>query len=98
MDAPIKEEDPSTTDEASSSIVGHGKPLPFVWDSCSKEPLRSRVSTKQQAVDDAFRHAKSICSTISSALADKESETFKELYDQEIVALMDEIRKSDRAA
>lgn len=93
MDVPIKEEEPSTAEAISSNVVGHGKSLPYAWDSCSKELLRSRIFIKQQAVEDAFDRAKFICEAISSALEDKESETFKELFDEEIAAWMDEIRK-----
>lgn len=98
MDVPIKEEEPSTADEASSNVVSHGKPLPFAWDSCSKELFRSRVSIKQQAVDDAYRHAKFIRQAISTVWDDEGSEAFKELFDENIVAWMDETHKSNHIA
>ena len=97
MDVPIKEEAPSAAEANSRDIVTTppGKYLPFAWDSCSKDPLRSRISIKQQAVEDAFHHAKFICHSIVSALKDEKPEAFKELFDQEIVGWVDEICKSN---
>ncbi|EGO54039.1 hypothetical protein NEUTE1DRAFT_103513 [Neurospora tetrasperma FGSC 2508] len=99
MDVPIKEEAPSAAEANPRDIVTTppGKYLPFAWDSCSKDPLRSRISIKQQAVEDAFHHAKFICHSIVSALKDEKPETFKELFDQEIVAWMDEICQLEEA-
>ncbi|EAA31121.2 hypothetical protein GE21DRAFT_8688 [Neurospora crassa] len=99
MDVPIKEEAPSAAEANSRDIVTTppGKYLPFAWDSCSKDPLRSRISIKQQAVEDAFHHAKFICHSIVSALKDEKPEAFKELFDQEIVGWVDEICQLEEA-
>ncbi|KAK3953714.1 hypothetical protein QBC32DRAFT_234080 [Pseudoneurospora amorphoporcata] len=97
MDIPIKTEELSTAEEmsvvsdTSQTSSRNGKLLPFARDSCPREVLRSRVLVKQQAVEDAFGHAKTISESISLALVDKESESFKELFDKEIVAWIDEL-------
>ncbi len=45
----------------------------FAWADCSEEDIHKRVFMKQQAVDDALRHAMKICQEIRSPNEDDDA-------------------------
>lgn len=46
------------------------KQLPIAWNACADDDINHRVALKQQAVDDALKHAAVLCNDICSAVKD----------------------------
>ncbi len=47
--------------------------IEFIWNTCSTEDLGTRVSLKQEAVDDAFEHAHQMCDQLHNGIENMKS-------------------------
>jgi len=85
--------EPAIKAEAATTAVRDDRE-PFGWGACSNRDIHARVHTKQQAVDDALRHAMEICRELR-APGDQEEDSsaatsFEERCGREIVEWMEE--------
>ncbi len=68
----VAEDDMSIEPEtAAAAASANGKT--FAWADCTERDIHERVFMKQQAVDDALRHAMNICQEICSPSDDNDA-------------------------
>ncbi|KAK4154764.1 hypothetical protein C8A00DRAFT_32432 [Chaetomidium leptoderma] len=89
MQLPADTEPPVKSEAVTLGLGAAGDP--FAWGACSDQDLHTRVFVKQQAVDDALRHASKIYRELRAPVDDETSS--EERCGRELVEWMEEIDK-----
>jgi hypothetical protein len=96
MHLPDAAEPAVKAEAAATAFQDNGEP--FAWGACSNRDIHARVHTKQQAVDDALRHAMEICRELRTPSDQEEpssaATSFEERCGREIVEWMEETGSS----